>query len=195
MAGYTPSTRPTSLPRAGYARRSLGRPSPTCRPWRIQKTHQGDRNRGIVLAGWVWFPSLRSSPPPALPPPRSEASRFGSRMGGGGRAPPGGATRRWVASPPSFYVAELAAGVAIEPLQGRAPWMLAPLENQGAQGALYWVHRRTALCGSLAPGAFLFLFGLGAFSRKSRENRTEFRSQTSGCERPLQVRTTGTTTG
>jgi hypothetical protein len=32
--------------------------------WRIQKTHQGDRNRGIVLAGWVWFPSLRASPPP-----------------------------------------------------------------------------------------------------------------------------------
>jgi hypothetical protein len=76
-------------------------------------------------------------------------------------------------------------------------------QPQGVQGALYWVYRRTASCGSLAPGAFRFLLGLGASSGKSRENRAEFRSQTSGCERPyrhelqvqLQAKNTGTNTG
>jgi hypothetical protein len=88
MAGYTPSACPTTPPRTGrYRRRSLGRPPPTCWPWRIQKTHQGDRNRGIVLPG---YGSRRCAPPH----PRAVVSR--------GRAPPSGATRRWVASPPSL---------------------------------------------------------------------------------------------
>jgi hypothetical protein len=102
---------------------------------------------------------------------------------------PGGGSKQWAAS---FYMAELMAGVAIKPLWERALWRTSRVSPEGA---LYWVNRRTTWCGSLAPGACLFFFALEAVSRKSRENLTEFRSQTSGCGRPLQVRTTGSTTG
>jgi hypothetical protein len=90
-----------------------------------------------------------------------------------------------VGSKPSLFLRGRARGWSHYQISlGKSPLVLKRGESPGSPGALYWVHRRANLCGSLALGAFLFLLGLREFSRKSRENLTEFRSQSSGCERP-----------